>query len=151
VTTDDEMVGWHHWLSGHEFEQTLGDGERWESLVCCSSWSCKESDVAQQLNNEQCKSTVWLMYYPLLSLVSMNGLSQHELIDQNQVLGKQAEVWIMVKKKVNNVSISCNSKITVFHVLRDIERGFLLYFSILEWNQRLRKVIGVGLDTVHLD
>ena len=44
-TTEDEMVGWHHRLNGHEFEQTLGDGERQENLVCCSLWGCKESDM----------------------------------------------------------------------------------------------------------
>ena len=43
--TEDEMVKWHHWLSGHEFEQTPGDSERQRSLVCCSPWSCKESDT----------------------------------------------------------------------------------------------------------
>ena len=39
---DDEMVGWHHWLSGHEFEQTPGNSEDQGSLVCCSPWSCKD-------------------------------------------------------------------------------------------------------------
>ena len=39
--TEDEMVGWYHWLSGHEFEQTLGDSERQRSLVSCSPWGCK--------------------------------------------------------------------------------------------------------------
>ena len=39
---EDEMVGWHHWLSGHEFEQTSGDSEGQESLVCCSPQGCKE-------------------------------------------------------------------------------------------------------------
>ena len=38
MVTEDEMIGWHHRLNGHEFEQTLGDGERQESLACCSSW-----------------------------------------------------------------------------------------------------------------
>ena len=40
-TTEDEMVGWHHWLDGHESEQAseVGDGQR--SLVCCSPWGCK--------------------------------------------------------------------------------------------------------------
>ena len=37
-TTEDEMVEWHHWLNGHEFEQALGGDERWESLMCCSPW-----------------------------------------------------------------------------------------------------------------
>ena len=36
--TEDEMVGWHHWLNGHEFAQMLGDSEGQESLVCCISW-----------------------------------------------------------------------------------------------------------------
>ena len=43
--TEDEMVEWHHWLSGHVFEQTPEDSEGQESLVCCSSWGCKELDV----------------------------------------------------------------------------------------------------------
>ena len=42
---EDEMVGWHHKLSGHEFEQTPGDNEGEGSLVCCSSWDRKESDM----------------------------------------------------------------------------------------------------------
>ena len=42
---EDEMVGWHHHLSGHEFEQTLGDGEGQGSLECCSPWGRKESDT----------------------------------------------------------------------------------------------------------
>ena len=49
--TKDEMVGWHHCLSGHEFEQTLGDVEGQESLACCSPWDCKELDMTEQLNN----------------------------------------------------------------------------------------------------
>ena len=39
------MVGWHHRLSGHEFEQTPRDGEEQASLVCCSPRDCKESDM----------------------------------------------------------------------------------------------------------
>ena len=44
-TTEDEMVGWHHGLSGPVFEQTLGNGEGQGSLVCCSPWGHKESDM----------------------------------------------------------------------------------------------------------
>ena len=40
--TEDEMVGWHHQLNGHELEQTLGDGEGQGILVCCSPWGHKE-------------------------------------------------------------------------------------------------------------
>ena len=49
--TEDEMVGWHHRLNGHEFEQTPGDTEGQGSLACCSTWGCKESDRTQWLNN----------------------------------------------------------------------------------------------------
>ena len=45
-----DMVGWHHRLSGHEFEQTLGDSEGRESLAWCSPWGHKESDMTEQLN-----------------------------------------------------------------------------------------------------
>ena len=45
------MVGWHHQLNGHEFEQAPGDGEGQGSLVCCSPLHYKESDMTEQLNN----------------------------------------------------------------------------------------------------
>ena len=54
--TEYEMVGWHHWLDGHEFEQALGDGEGQGSLVCCSPWGCKESDMTELLNNNTCNT-----------------------------------------------------------------------------------------------
>ena len=47
--TEDEMVRWHHRLNGHEFEQTLGDGEGQEGLACCGSWGRKESDTTERL------------------------------------------------------------------------------------------------------
>ena len=43
--TEDEMVGWHHGLSEHEFEQTTGDSEGQGSLVCCRPWVLKESNM----------------------------------------------------------------------------------------------------------
>ena len=48
--TDDEMVGWHHRLDGHEFEQAprVGDGQG--SVACCSPWGHKESDTTERLN-----------------------------------------------------------------------------------------------------
>ena len=50
--TEDEMVGWHHQLNGHEFEQALGDGEGQGSLACCSPWGRKELDMTERLNNK---------------------------------------------------------------------------------------------------
>ena len=51
--TEDGMIIWHHWLNRHEFEQAPGDGEGQGNLVCCSLWSCKESDKTEQLNNNK--------------------------------------------------------------------------------------------------
>ena len=49
-TTEDEMVGWHHQLNGHEFEQALGVGDGQQGLACCSPWGHKESDMTERLN-----------------------------------------------------------------------------------------------------
>ena len=49
--TGDEMVGWHHWLNGHDYEQAPGFGDEQGGLACCDSWGCKESDM-----------TVWLIW-----------------------------------------------------------------------------------------
>ena len=48
--TEDEMVGWHHRLDGHEFEQTPGDSEGQGTLVCCSPWGCR---IRRDLVTEQ--------------------------------------------------------------------------------------------------
>ena len=45
--TEDEIVGWHHQLDGHELEQAPGVSGGQRSLVCCSPWSCKESDMTE--------------------------------------------------------------------------------------------------------
>ena len=52
--TEDETVGWHHQLNGHEFEPAPGVGDGQGRLACCSPWGCKESDTIEQLN-----CTVW--------------------------------------------------------------------------------------------
>ena len=57
---EEEMVGWHHQLDGHEFEQTPGDNEGHGSLACCSPWGCRirqdlEAGQQQQLNEESVK------------------------------------------------------------------------------------------------
>ena len=47
------MVGWHHHLNGHEFEQALGDGDGQGRLTCCSPRVCKELDMTERLNNNK--------------------------------------------------------------------------------------------------
>ena len=56
--TEDETVGWHHRLNGHEFEQALGDDEGPGSLVCCSPWGHKESDTTEKQNNTNVMATL---------------------------------------------------------------------------------------------
>ena len=51
--TEDETVGWHQRLYGHEFEQAPGAGDREGSLVCCSPWGCKKSDTTNRLNQTE--------------------------------------------------------------------------------------------------
>ena len=48
--TEEEMAGWHYQLNGCEFELTPGVDDGHGGLLCCSPWSCKESDMTEQLN-----------------------------------------------------------------------------------------------------
>ena len=57
--TEDEMVGWHHRLNGHEFEQAPGDGDGQGSLACYNPWGHKESDTTERLNNN--KNMVYIL------------------------------------------------------------------------------------------
>ena len=85
------MVGWHHRLNGHEFEQALGDDEEQGSLVCCSPWGHKESDMTEQLsNNNHLTRTdsnpflfmaeyyfiVYIMYHNLFKHLFLNAIEQ---------------------------------------------------------------------------
>ena len=60
--TEDEMVRWYHQPNGRGFEQTPGDGEGQRSLVCCSSWGCKELDTTERVNNNTKKIIVLVNY-----------------------------------------------------------------------------------------
>ena len=51
---EDEMVGWHHWLNGHEYMQAPGAGDGQRGLECCSPWGCKELDTTEWLNWGTC-------------------------------------------------------------------------------------------------
>ena len=49
-TTEDKMVGYHHWCYGHEFEQAPGVGDGQGGLACCSPWGCNESDMTDRVS-----------------------------------------------------------------------------------------------------
>ena len=67
--TEDEMVGWHHGLHGHKFEQAPGIGDGQGSLACCSPWGHKESDTTERLN--------WIILRRVLTLTSNEYTSIH--------------------------------------------------------------------------
>ena len=73
--TEDEKVGRHHQLNGHEFKQTPGDGEGQGGLACCSSWGCKESDMTELLNNSnkvsQTEKDKYRMMVPICGILKI--------------------------------------------------------------------------------
>ena len=74
MATEDEMVGWHHQLNGHKFEQTPGDSEGQGSLVCCHPWGHKELDMTvaeqqQYLGNSFTERSLHFFFF----LASLHG------------------------------------------------------------------------------
>ena len=70
--TEDEAVGWHHCLNGHEFKQIPWDSEGQGSLVCRSPQGCKELDTTLQLNNNK-QPSVSCFYFHLLHTLSLRS------------------------------------------------------------------------------
>ena len=77
--TEVEMVGWHHWLNGHECDQAPGDSEGQGSLACCSPWGCKESDMTEWLNNSN-KAPMRHRWWDMKGRVSIHALSAHTFL-----------------------------------------------------------------------
>ena len=59
--TEDELIGWHHRLNGHEFEQTLGVGDGQRGLACCSPWGRKQLDMTERLNIRKSETNTTLL------------------------------------------------------------------------------------------
>ena len=59
--TEDEMVGWHHRLNGHESEQTPGVGDGQGGLACCSPWACKVLDITERLNRTELNPRLFVL------------------------------------------------------------------------------------------
>ena len=81
----DEMVGWHHWLDGHEFEQAPGDGEGQGVLACCSLWGRIELNITEWLNWTELP--LWANYLPKIPHLLV--LSYWKLVFNIWILGRQ--------------------------------------------------------------
>ena len=75
-TTENEMVGWHHWLGEHEFEQALGVGDGQGTLACCSLWGHKELDMTDQLNWTESIYFIGIKYIYILIQSSSPSVSR---------------------------------------------------------------------------
>ena len=99
--TEDEMVGWHHQLDGHEFEQALGVDDGQGSLVCCSPWGHKESDMIERLNWTEASLTMRFSrqeYWSGLPFPSAEVLPNLGIKPTNSI-----KVW----RKWNQLQYSC--------------------------------------------
>ena len=117
--TEDEMVGWHHRLNGHEFDLTPQDGEGHRHLTCYSPWGHKESDMTQQLNNNLIgiietqlfsqTGQIAALYLDLLGYSACNrGTVDNQL---NRAPGTQPS-WIVPSDTRNSIS-------SMLHVKKD--------------------------------
>ena len=95
--TEDELVGWHHQLNGHEFEQDLGDGEGQGSLPCCGPWGHKEADTTEQLNNSKVEN---LLHHLVPSHVIYSSPESEE------PTRRSASLLVVEREKGNNLSRS---------------------------------------------
>ena len=101
---DNEMVGWHHWLSRYEFEQTLGDSGGWGSLVCCSPWGHKVLDNDLVTEQEQCHTTC-----PHTSIL------REPLVRVRSILSQLLSLWVIFWKGLESRSQRSNCQHPLDH------------------------------------
>ena len=82
--TEDEMVEWHYWLNGHEFQQALEVGDGQGSVVCCSPWGGQELDMTVQLNWTEGSSSYYLISYNWLTLFPLLGEMARDFLQRGK-------------------------------------------------------------------
>ena len=85
--TEDEMAGWHHRPDGHEFEQASGVGDTQGSLVCCSPWCCKESDMTELLNWTELKLIYIPFFFKALGFIYFSSVGGTKNFEISIILG----------------------------------------------------------------
>ena len=135
-TTEDEMVGWHHWLNGHEFEWTLGVGDGQGSLVCYSPWGHKESDMIEWLNWTD-NHKVWYSEVRYISLTINTSLCCYLIFIIILIALEEANMWLyqnLCKKtpKLRLITVFLFFLARVILLMLTSSHRFLLhYFSMI--------------------
>ena len=93
-TTENEMVGWHHWFNGHESEHTMGVGDGQGGLVCCTPWGHKELDTTEWLN-----------------LSELNWGTRDQIANIHWIVEKARPIK---KKKISSASLTVLKPLTVW-------------------------------------
>ena len=123
--TEDEMVGWHHRLSGHKFMQTPGDSEGQESLVCCSPWGDKESDTTERLNSNTMQRRRMDFFFFLVQ----TKLTHSQQIDLFISAYSQLQRWVHVPVCESHHPSSGQSNAWVLGN-RNCFKSFLFYIGV---------------------
>ena len=115
------MVGWHHRLDGHEFEQALGVGDGQGSLMCCSPSGRKDSDMTEQLHQTLkeiiLKKKKKVKVFNVIQLVFLKETSIKELIGRETCLGKAGKTF---KRQLKVNQVNDNKEHKEGEIFRDI-------------------------------
>ena len=137
--TEDDMVGWHHWLKGHELEQTLGDDEGQGSLGCYSPWGRKESrhNWATENNNKwywPSLSYSWQIFLSLLSKMLALGMRYQYFSDVLLAPNKPITLLIVAKWcfSITEITKSCFSNVNIYANHQESLFKYRLWFSRYE-------------------
>ena len=138
-TSENEMVGWHHWLKGHELEQTLGDDEGQGSLGCYSPWGRKESrhNWATENNNKwywPSLSYSWQIFLSLLSKMLALGMRYQYFSDVLLAPNKPITLLIVAKWcfSITEITKSCFSNVNIYANHQESLFKYRLWFSRYE-------------------
>ena len=135
-TTEDEMVGWHHQLSGHEFKQNLGDTDGQGSLVCCSSWVTKSrtrlSDWTTAIHMWDHTAFVFLLHFTQHNVLKVH--SSYYLWQNNKIL------YVMAKSYSILCAYTCIWHVFFIHLPTDGYWGYshILNIAMLRWTRECR-------------
>ena len=115
--SEDEMVGWHHRLNGHQFEQALGDGKGQGSLACCSPWGHKELDITERPNNNNKAKNImrnvgWDEAQTGTKIAGRN-ISNHSYAENITLMAKSKEELKSLLMKVKEESEKAGLKLNI--------------------------------------